>query len=126
MSLVGSGGGYRAFVGMCGAMEALRDAGLLDTFTYNSGLSGSSWYVGLKTSKSSLYSRYCVEACNKWGGLSPRLSAWATQLRRNVAAVACRWRRCVRFDRPRIRTTNICSSDGRVVRASASGAVDLV
>ena len=25
-------------------------------------------------------------------GPSPRLSAWATQLRRNVATVACRWR----------------------------------
>ena len=43
VSLVGSGGGFRAVVGMCGAMEALGDAGLLDTITYNCGLSGSAW-----------------------------------------------------------------------------------
>lgn len=41
---MGSGGGYRAVAGMCGAMEALKDAGLLDVLTYSSGLSGSSWY----------------------------------------------------------------------------------
>jgi len=32
-------------VGMCGAMEALNDAGLLDAFTYACGLSGSAWCV---------------------------------------------------------------------------------
>ena len=42
----------------------------------------------------SLYSRYCAEACNKWRGPSPRLSAWTTQLRRNAAAMAGRWRHC--------------------------------
>ena len=49
--------------------------------------------------KFSLYSRYYSEECNEWRGPSPQLSAWATQLRRNVAAVASRWRHCVRFDR---------------------------
>ena len=44
--------------------------------------------------KSSLYSLEYAEACNEWRGPSPRLSAWATQLRRNVAAVASRWRHC--------------------------------
>ncbi|XP_076809592.1 cytosolic phospholipase A2-like [Clavelina lepadiformis] len=44
ISLVTSGGGYRAAVGMCGAMEALNDAGLMDIFTYAAGLSGSAWY----------------------------------------------------------------------------------
>ena len=29
---------------------------------------------------------------SEWRGLSPRLSAWATQLRRDIAAVACCWR----------------------------------
>ena len=38
--------------------------------------------------KSSLYSLHCADACNEWWGPSPRLSALATQLRRNVAAVA--------------------------------------
>ena len=33
--------------------------------------------------KSSLYSWYYVEACNEWWGSSPRLSVWATQLRRS-------------------------------------------
>ncbi|CAK8682180.1 unnamed protein product [Clavelina lepadiformis] len=45
VSLVTSGGGYRAAVGMCGAMEALNDAGLMDIFTYAAGLSGSAWYL---------------------------------------------------------------------------------
>ena len=37
--------------------------------------------------KSLLYSRYYAEVCNEWWGPSPRLSAWATQLRRNVVTV---------------------------------------
>ena len=40
--------------------------------------------------KSLLYSQYYIEACNEWRDPSPRHSAWATQLRRNVAAVASR------------------------------------
>ena len=44
--------------------------------------------------KSSLYSRYYAKACNEWRGPYPQLSAWTTQLRRNVAAVANRWRHC--------------------------------
>ena len=48
-----------------------------------------------KPSKSSLYSPYYAEACNELRGPSPRLSAWATQLRRSVATVASRWRHCV-------------------------------
>ena len=45
--------------------------------------------------KSSLYSPYYAEACNELQGPSPQLSPWATQLRRNVATVASRWRHCV-------------------------------
>ncbi|XP_076809591.1 cytosolic phospholipase A2-like [Clavelina lepadiformis] len=45
VSMVTSGGGYRAVVGMCGAMEALNDAGLMNIFTYAAGLSGSAWYL---------------------------------------------------------------------------------
>ena len=52
--------------------------------------------------KSSLYSRYYAEACNEWRGSSLRLSAWATQLRRNVAAVASRWRHCADLTGPEI------------------------
>ena len=52
--------------------------------------------------KSSLYSPYYAEACNELRGPSPRLSAWATQLRRSVATVASRWRHCVDLTGPGI------------------------
>ena len=52
--------------------------------------------------KSSLYSPYYAEACNELRGPSPRLSAWATQLRGNVATVASRWRLCVDLTGPGI------------------------
>ena len=32
---------------------------------------------------------------SEWRGPTPSLSAWATQVRRNVAAVASRWLHCV-------------------------------
>ena len=37
---------------------------------------------------------------NEWRVPSPRFNAYATQLRRNVAAVARHWRHRVRFNRP--------------------------
>ena len=52
--------------------------------------------------KSSLYSPYYAEACNELRGPFPRLSAWATQLRRNVATVASRWRHCADLTGPGI------------------------
>ena len=52
--------------------------------------------------KSSLYSPYYAEACNELRGPSPRLCAQATQLRRNVATVASRWRHCVDLTGPGI------------------------
>ena len=52
--------------------------------------------------KSSLYSPYYAEACNELRGPSPRLSAWATQLRRSVATVASRWRHCADLTGPGI------------------------
>ena len=48
------------------------------------------------------YSPYYAEACNELRGPSPRLSARATQLRRNVATVASRWRHCVDLTGPGI------------------------
>ena len=62
--------------------------------------------------KSSLYSPYYAETCNEWWGPSPRLSAWATQLRRNIATVASHWRHCVDLTGPGIepqtsRTDNV-------------------
>ena len=52
------------------------------------------WYSRVATvikMKSSLNWLYYAEARNEWREPSRRLSAWATQLQRNVAAVA---RRC--------------------------------
>ena len=54
-------------------------------------------------SKSNLhYTRRITPKCDELRGPSPRLSAWATQLRRNVAAVASRWRHCVDLTGPGI------------------------
>ena len=52
--------------------------------------------------KSSLYSRYYAEESNEWRGPSPRRSAWATQLRKDVTAVASRWRHCADLTGPGI------------------------
>ena len=52
--------------------------------------------------KSSLYSRYYAEARNEWRSPSPRLSAWAKQLQKRVAAIASRWRRRVDLTGPGI------------------------
>ena len=57
--------------------------------------------------KSSFYSFYCTccrlvpKRGNVWLGPTPRLSAWATQFRKVVAAAVSRWLHCVRFDRLR-------------------------
>ena len=59
--------------------------------------------------KSSLYSPNYAEACNELRGPSPRLSAWATQLRRNVATVASRWRHCVDLTGPGIEAQTSCT-----------------
>ena len=56
----------------------------------------------MKKIKSLLFSLYYAEACNEWRGPSPRFSAWATQLRRNVATVACHWRHCADLTCPGI------------------------
>ena len=61
-------------------------------------------YLGRISSKikSSLYSPYYAEACNELRDPSPRLSAWATQLRRNISTVASRWRHCANLTGPGI------------------------
>ena len=44
------------------------------------------------------YTGGIMPKCVAYNGLtdpSPQLSAWSTQLRRNVSAVANRWRHCV-------------------------------
>ena len=50
--------------------------------------------------KSWLYSWYYAEACNESPDPSPRRRAWATQLRRNVVAVASRWQHCADLTEP--------------------------
>ena len=59
--------------------------------------------------KSPLYRQYHAEACNEWRNVIPRLSAWTTQHRRNIAAVASRWRQCVQFDLPKNQTYDVPS-----------------
>ena len=44
VAVMGSGGGIRAMVGYLGCLKALEDMGVLDSTTYLSGLSGSTWY----------------------------------------------------------------------------------
>ena len=56
--------------------------------------------------------RITPEACNKWRGPSPLPSAWATQLRRNIVAVATSWRHCVRLDRSVNRTKDLRFGSG--------------
>ena len=41
--LMTSGGGFRAMIAYCGAYKAMHDSGIMDTVTYISALSGSSW-----------------------------------------------------------------------------------
>ena len=47
ISVICSGGGYRAMLGSIGALSGLQSVGLLDAITYVSALSGSTWAVGL-------------------------------------------------------------------------------
>ena len=43
IAIMGSGGGYRALVGLSGAMKGLEEIGVFDCATYAVGLSGSTW-----------------------------------------------------------------------------------
>lgn len=45
IAVIGSGGGFRAMVGLSGVVKALYDSGILQCTTYLCGLSGSSWYI---------------------------------------------------------------------------------
>ena len=71
--------------------------------------------------KSSLYSPHYAEACNEWRGPSPRLSAWATQLRRIVATVASRWRHCVDLTGPGIEPQNSRTDSVRSATEQTAG-----
>ncbi|KAG9279455.1 cytosolic phospholipase A2 gamma-like isoform X1 [Astyanax mexicanus] len=43
IAVIGSGGGLRAMVGLLGSLSQLKEVGLLDSITYLSGVSGSTW-----------------------------------------------------------------------------------
>ncbi|CAC5367679.1 PLA2G4 [Mytilus coruscus] len=45
IAIMGSGGGIRAVIGMCGAVTALQAESLLDSTMFTAGLSGSAWYL---------------------------------------------------------------------------------
>ena len=74
--------------------------------------------------KPSLYSPYYAEACNEWRGPSPRLSAWATQLRRNVATVASRWLHCVDLTGPGIEPQTSRTNSVRFATELTAGLVN--
>ena len=76
-----------------------------------------------KKIKSSLYSPYYAEACNELRGPSPRLSAWATQLRRSVATVASRWRHCADLTGPGIEPQTSRTDSVRFATELTAGAV---
>lgn len=55
VSVLGSGGGYRAFIGFLGVILGLEELGLWDACTYSAGVSGSTWLLSaLYGSKKSL------------------------------------------------------------------------
>ena len=76
--------------------------------------------------KSSLYSPYYAEACNELRGPSPRLSAWATQLRRNVATVASRWRHCANLTGPGIEPQTSRTDSVRFATELTAGCIFLL
>ena len=43
ISIIGSGGGFRAMVGLAGVFKALAANNIIDVSTYVGALSGSSW-----------------------------------------------------------------------------------
>ncbi|VDI60042.1 Hypothetical predicted protein [Mytilus galloprovincialis] len=49
IAVIWSGGGMRAVVGMCGAMVALKELGILDAAMYTAGVSGSSCLLNFDT-----------------------------------------------------------------------------
>lgn len=50
IALAGSGGGYRAMIGLMGYMKAMKEGGLFDCFTYMAGLSFNAVDVGVSGS----------------------------------------------------------------------------
>ena len=45
VALLGSGGGFRAMIALCGVFKALKDSGIIEMCMYIAGLSGSTWFV---------------------------------------------------------------------------------
>ena len=75
------------------------------------------------SNKPSLYSPYYAEACNELRGPSPRLSTWVTQLRRNVATVASRWRHCVDLTGPGIESQTSRADSVRLATELTAGLI---
>ena len=68
--------------------------------TTGEGTFGKSFLIS-NNQKSNLH-HTCRITCNEWRGPSTQLSAWATQLRKNVATVASRLRHCADLTGPGI------------------------
>ncbi|CAL4068414.1 unnamed protein product [Meganyctiphanes norvegica] len=61
IGILGSGGGFRAMIGLSGALHALQDSGILDCVTYLAGLSGSTWCISTLYSQNLLCDIPCKE-----------------------------------------------------------------
>ena len=77
--------------------------------------------VSKKKIKSSLYSPYYAKACNEVRGPSPRLSAWATQIQKNIATVASDWRHCVDLTGPGIKPQTSRTDSKRLATELTTG-----
>lgn len=63
IACIGSGGGYRSMLFMSGALTGFDMEGLLDSFTYVVGLSGSTWAIGPWISNKKRVGVYKDELC---------------------------------------------------------------
>jgi len=76
ISLVCSGGGYRAMLATLGFMVGMETAGVLDMTTYISGLSGSTWFLGTWINSKKTVNAFKTDLINlakkKIGVLTPK------------------------------------------------------
>ena len=78
----------------------------------------SVWLIKRKKIKNQIF---IILAGNELRSPSPRLSAWATQLRRNVATVASRWRHCVDLTGPGIKPQTSRTDNVRLATELTAG-----
>ena len=88
VSIVGSGGGFRAMTSMSGAAQGLHETGVMDLCTYFATLSGSTWYAAprkdfILRSYIYIYIRYLSHLYTTDGG--PDVYRCADYLKKHVS-----------------------------------------